>query len=184
MTREIALLRAINLGAKRKVPMARLREIAADLGCSDVETYVQSGNLAFSCPAGETPAQTATRLEAALEQEFGFAVPVVMRTGDELARILAANPLQDVATEDARYYVLFLADPIDPAQVAAMEPVANGPEAVHVTEREIYVWTPQGAHNARAMEALNNARLGTVVTARNWRTVTRLAAMAAGTAGG
>uniref|UniRef100_UPI0011789D76 DUF1697 domain-containing protein n=1 Tax=Brachyspira hyodysenteriae TaxID=159 RepID=UPI0011789D76 len=82
MTRWIALLRGVNVGGHRKLPMARLREVVADLGHRDVATYVQSGNVVFTGPDDE-PEEVAAGLEDGLARAFGFGVRVVLRTRDE-----------------------------------------------------------------------------------------------------
>src|ERR1700754_4369565 len=88
MARQIALLRGINVGGSKKVEMARLRDVFAGLGHTDVKTYVNSGTVV--CGGRGT---TAAKVEAAIAHEFGFDVPVVLRTRDELVAVVAANPL-------------------------------------------------------------------------------------------
>src|SRR5512142_2309607 len=98
MTRHVALLRGINVGAHHRIPMPRLREVLAAAGLSDVRTYVQSGNVVFE--AGErSPEESAALLVREIEAAFSLNVPVVVRTGEELADVVAANPLADVATD-------------------------------------------------------------------------------------
>jgi len=96
MPRQIALLRGVNVGGKKKVAMAKLRALTEELGYRDVRTYVNSGNVVFS---GRR--RSAKHLESALAEAFGFDVPVVLRTRDELAAVLEANPLRKVATDSA-----------------------------------------------------------------------------------
>ena len=92
--RQIALLRGINVGGNKRVEMARLRALMEDLGYSDVRTYVNSGNVVFSGPR-----RSERHLETAIAKTFGFEVPVVLRSRDELADVVAANPLRDVAND-------------------------------------------------------------------------------------
>src|SRR5688572_24083746 len=92
MARYIALLRGINVGGNKKVPMAQLRELMEGLGYTDVATLLQSGNAVFTSKE-KNPARVATQLEAAIAREFGFEVAVVIRTRDELAAVIQANPL-------------------------------------------------------------------------------------------
>ncbi len=177
MRRQIALLRGINVGGHKKVKMARLRELMEELGYRDVRTYVQSGNVVFSGP-DEHPARLARKLETQLAATFGFEVSVVVRSRDELAEIIAANPLRDVATDPARHLVIFLAADVDPARVAGVDPADFAPEAFHVRDREVYLWAPEGLRDSRLHKALAEKRLGVSATARNWRTVERLLALA------
>jgi uncharacterized protein (DUF1697 family) len=173
MARQIALLRGINVGGHRKVAMAPLREVFAGLGMTEIKTYVNSGNVVFSGPK-----TTAGKLEQAIEAEFGFGVEVVVRTRDELADVAAANPLADVATNDARYLVLFGSGTIDPAKVADLDVEALKPDVFTIRGREAYLWLPDGVHSSKLARAMNDKRLGVTVTGRNWRTVEKLLALA------
>lgn len=176
MPRHIALLRAINLGATRKVPMAELRALLEELGFEHVRTHLQSGNAIFDAP-GE-PADVERLLEARLEERFGFEVPVMVRTRDELAAIVEADPLGDVATDPKRLQVMFLAGPLDRARLAHLDPDDFAPETFCLGEREIYVWSPEGIRTSPVLKALSDKRLGVAATARNWRTVVALLELA------
>mgnify|MGYP002372376888 CR=1 FL=1 len=79
----VALLRGINVGGNRKVPMADLRALGESLGLKSVATYIQSGNLV--CVSSLTPEEVEAGLERAIEKHFGFEVPVIVRTGDQWA---------------------------------------------------------------------------------------------------
>ena len=85
-------------------------------------------------------------LEQAIEKEFGFAVPVVVRTGEELAAVVAGDPFATVATDPARYLVTFLPEPPSPDRVDALPPVEGGGEYL-VRGRELYLWLPDGIAN-------------------------------------
>ncbi len=177
MARQIALLRGINVGGHKKVEMARLRELMGELGYRDVRTYVQSGNVIFTGPDRPT-AEVERRLEAELAATFGFEVSVIVRSREKLAEVIALNPLGDVATDPARYLVLFLSAEVDPERVAGVEPADFSPEAFHLRRREIYLWAPEGVRDSRLAKALSEKRLGVAATARNWRTVEKLVALA------
>ena len=176
MPRYVALLRAINLGATRKVPMADLRALLADLGYENVRTHLQSGNAIFDAPGRPGPVGTA--LEQRLEETFGFEVPVILRTRDELAAVVERDPLSDVATEPRRYQVLFLAGTLDRSKVAGLDPADFAPESFAVEDRELYVWSPEGIQNSPLLKALSDKRIGVAATSRNWRTVTKLLELA------
>jgi uncharacterized protein (DUF1697 family) len=185
MARHIALLRGINVGGHKKVPMARLRELIAGLGYTDVRTYLNSGNAVFGTPdrsaadvARELEEAIERKLEEAIEREFGFHVSVIVRSRDEIAGVVAANPLADVATDPARYLVAFLDGEVDPERVADLDPAGFAPEAFHLRGREVYIWAPAGIAESRVVKELSQKRLGAIATARNWRTVERLLALA------
>lgn len=159
------------------MPMARLRELIEELGYTDVRTYVQSGNVVFTGP-GQDLAQLTEELERGIEETFGFAVSVVMRSREELADIVRANPLGELATDPARYLVLFLEEDLDGEVLAGIEPADIAPEVFEVRGREIYVWSPEGIRNSRVAKEFAGRRPGVTATARNWRTVEKLLAMA------
>jgi len=169
--RQIALLRGVNVGGNKKVPMARLRELMEELGYSDVQTYVQSGNVVFS---GRQRSEK--HLESALEQTFGFPVPVVLRTRDELAKVVRANPFGRVATDPSKYVVVFCAEK---AKVA-LEAADFAPEQFAVEGTEIYLWLPAGMAGSELAKLLAAKPIGTKSTARNWRTVETLLVLADG----
>jgi uncharacterized protein (DUF1697 family) len=183
MARQIALLRAINVGGNRPVPMAQLRDLMAELGYSDVKTYVQSGNVVFTGPDDE-PEAVERRLASALADAFGFEIPVMVRTRDELAAVVDANPHRDIATEPKHHHVLFLASEVDPERVADVDREAFAPATFELRGRELYMWTPEGIGRSDLAKALSDKRLGVAATARNWRTVEKLLALADETAQG
>ena len=175
MARQIALLRGINVGGNKKVAMARLREVFTDdLGLTDVKTYVNSGNVVFG---GRKT--SAAKIEKAIAAAFGFDVPVIVRTRDEIADVVAANPLAKVADNPARYLVLFSGGgAIDAELVAEVDRDALKPEVFAIRGSEAYLWLPGGVQNSKLLKTINEKRLGVTLTGRNWRTVEKLLALA------
>ncbi|MEU4113749.1 DUF1697 domain-containing protein [Kitasatospora sp. NPDC028055] len=115
-TQYIAFLRAINVGG-RTVKMERLRALFTELGLGDVRSYIQTGNVFFRTDEPDRAALTA-RIEAHLEQALGYPVPVLLRTVDEVAALLAAEPFRGVeVTPDVRLVIAFLSEPL-PAELA------------------------------------------------------------------
>lgn len=179
MARRIALLRGINVGGNRKLPMARLRELLAELGHGAVRTYVQSGNVVFTAADPDaTPAALAAGIERAIADTFGFDCAVTIRTRDELAEVIAADPFVGIADHPSRYHVLFLAAAADPSRLEEIDRAAFEPERFALRGRELYLWTPEGIGRSPLAQALTERRLGVAATARNWRTVTTLLTIA------
>lgn len=176
MASQIALLRGVNVGAHNRVPMADLRALLADIGYPDARTLVQSGNIVLS--AEPRPDELAAELERAIAGKFGVQTPVVVRTRDELAAVVALDPLGDVAQEHKLYQVSFLSAEPDPQAVAKLAQDDFAPERFVHAGREIYAWHPGGIHNSRLARMLSDKRLGVVATARNWKTTTKLLEMA------
>jgi uncharacterized protein (DUF1697 family) len=176
MGRRIALLRGINLGPRRRVPMAALRELLEQAGYGEVRTYLQSGNVVLSSDA--RPAELEQRLEQLLAERFGFEVPVVVRTAEELAEVVRRDPLADSVQDHKRYQVSFLSEPLAGDVLAGLAATAAPSERVEAVGRELYAWHPDGVARSKLWAALAGPGLGVKATARNWTTVTTLLELA------
>ena len=176
VARHIALLRGINLGATNRIAMPELRALLADAGFEDVQTYLQSGNVVLTSRAG--PQKVARECERLIADRLGLEIPVVVRTRDELAEVVARNPLGRVATNPKRYQVSFLDGELDPQVVEKLDAAALPSERVVVLGREIYAWHPKGVARSKLWAQLAGRGLGVIATARNWTTVTSLLALA------
>lgn len=176
MSAQVALLRGINVGSHNRIPMADLRALLADIGYPDARTLVQSGNIVLSAELQQ--AELAAELERAITGKFGVQTPVLVRTREELAAVVALNPLGDVAEEHKLYQVSFLSAEPDPRAVAKISRDDFSPELFVHVGHEIYAWHPEGIHNSRLARMLSDKRLGVIATARNWKTTTKLLEMA------
>jgi uncharacterized protein (DUF1697 family) len=176
--RQVIMLRGINLGPTRRVPMADLRALFDEAGYEDVRTYVQSGNVVLQSSAN--PATLEGEAAKLISERFGFDVPVVVRTARELAAVVKLNPLGDVVSEPKRYQVSFLSGKPSADAVKALKDAAVEPERVAFHGREIYAWHPDGVARSKLWNALAGKGLGVTATARNWTTVTTLLEMAGG----
>lgn len=174
--RQILLLRGINLGPTRRVPMAELRELLTGAGYEDVRTYVQSGNIVLSSDL--EPRKLERETGELISDRFAFDVPVIARTRDELARVVKRNPLADVADNHKRYQVSFLTKKLDAAAAQRLRELVVEPEAVVIDKLEVYAWHPAGVARSKLWNALAGKSLGVSATARNWTTVQTLLAMA------
>lgn len=176
MARYVAFLRGINLGPKRRVPMAELRAALERAGYDEVRTHLQSGNVLLGSDA--KPDQLERALANTLREEFGFEIAVLVRTSEELAAVVAGDPFASEVDDPARYQVSFLSAKPKAGAVAALEAAAVAPERVAIRGREIYAWHPGGVGRSELAKAVDQRRLGVEVTARNWRTVTKLLELA------
>ena len=175
MTRIVALLRGINLGRTNRIGMADLRELLAEIGFDDARTHLQSGNVVLT--AGQPPDTVARAIGAGIEERFGIAVDVIVRTGEELAGVVEANPLGDVATDGSKHFVVFLAAEPERAALDALAERDFAPDEFRAAGRELYVWCPQGMRDSALMKALGKRPWGPAATVRNWNTVTKVLAM-------
>ncbi len=153
--------------------MADLAAMLIEAGCSDVQTYIQSGNVAFSATPG-----SAKRLPQILSQKiaehFGIRVPVILRTADELRRVAARNPFLKSTADISFLHVAFLADLPDRRRVAALDPNRSPGDSFEVRGREIYLCLRNGVARTKLTNAYFDSILSTTSTARNWRTVLKL----------
>jgi uncharacterized protein (DUF1697 family) len=173
---QILLLRGINVGPNRRIAMPALREALASAGFEDVRTYVQSGNVVLSGVGA--PASVGLSVERLVADRFGFDVDVIVRTGDELAEVVARDPLGDVAVDPKRYQVSFLDAEPHPDVIARMEGFAANGERMVAIGREVYAWHPAGVARSKLWARLAGDGLGVRATTRNWTTVCTLLEMA------
>ncbi len=181
-----AFLRGINVGGKHKVRMEDLRRLCEDLGLSCVRTYIQSGNVVFACEE-DAPALTA-RLSAALEQAFGFAIPVMLRTAGELTALIESYPFTAEQREAARAqadgaeteYVYLWNTPPDGEPLAALSDEMDG-DRWALRGRELYLLLSRSILYSKLMTTLGKAL--PPATARNLRTLGKVAELARETEG-
>jgi len=159
--------------------MPELRSLLTDAGFSEVRTYVASGNVVLS--SSDSPDAVAGEAERLIAERFGFDVEVIVRTRDELAEVVARNPLAEVAVDPKRYQVSFLESEAAAEVLERLDLPALEPERLVSIGRELYTWHPEGIGRSKLWSKLTSAGgLGARGTARNWNTVTTLLAMADG----
>ncbi|MFI1850151.1 DUF1697 domain-containing protein [Streptomyces sp. NPDC020480] len=178
MSSQIALLRGINVSGHNKFPVARQRELMRDLGFDGVTVHLQTGNIVFADP-GTPPERTARTIADRITADLGLTVPVMVRTRDELAGAIEANPYPEATAEPKTLHVVFLsAAPADPAPLEALDLASYTPDEFRLSGREIYLRTPNGSGRSKLADKVTRAPLGVTMTARNWNTVTKLLALA------
>lgn len=170
MTTYAALLRGINVGGKKKVPMSELRQLLTGLGWRGVRTYLQSGNAVFITDERHP----GPLLERALADHFGFEVRCIIRTAAELRAVADACPLPAGRLDSAKLLVMFLEQAPEPGHFDALDADAYAPDEFHHVDRAIYCYFPDGMGRSKLPDALAAALPGTLMTGRNWRTVQRL----------
>lgn len=176
MALTIGLLRAVNVGG-RKLAMADLRALIADLGFGAARTLLQSGNLVFDS-GRRGGAELEAKLEAATQERFGLATDYLLRTADEWTAIVAANPFPDMARDDPAHLVVMPLKAAPAAHaVTALQAAIAGREQVRAIRRELYITYPDGIGTSKLTGAVIERRLAVRGTARNWNTALKLAQM-------
>jgi uncharacterized protein (DUF1697 family) len=175
--RFVALLRAVNLASRNRVPMADLRALVEDVGGEDVQTYVQSGNVILRSSRSADALGTAIRDE--IGRRLGLDIAVLVRTGAQFAKLVSANPFAGPGVDEKTLHVAFLAEAPARARVRELDPAFAAPDLLRVVGREVFLHYPNGYGRTKLTNAALERRLGVAATTRNWRTVTALAELAA-----
>jgi uncharacterized protein (DUF1697 family) len=173
----VALLRAINVGGRNSLPMKDLVKLCEAAGCRDVATYIQSGNVVFGASAALAK-KLPTALETAIRSHAGIGVPVILREAAALRAIARANPFLNAGADPGELHVGFLARAPAPAQIAALDPRRSPPDDFVVVGSEVYFRFPKGVGPSKLSVTYFDAKLGTTITLRNWRTLQKLIELA------
>ncbi len=173
----IGLLRGINVGGNKGVPMAKLRELCGELGWQNAQTYIQSGNVVFS--ANGKPAALETQLERAIEKHFGFPVPVIVRAATDWPTYIKTNPFLKACEKEANHVMLCLSkiSPKTDALKGLRERAADGERLEHIGDA-LWIHFAQGVARSKLSPALLDRMVGSTVTSRNWLTVLKLQELA------
>jgi uncharacterized protein (DUF1697 family) len=171
--KHVALLRGINVGGKNLLPMKDLAKIFVTAGCRDVRTYIQSGNVAFSATTGVVK-KLPESVSRSIAKSFGYRVPVVVRSHEQLATVLRDNPFLRAGEVEKTLHVAFLADVPAADAVAKLDPDRSPPDRFCVVGQEVYLHLPNGVGNSKLTNAWLDSKLSTVSTMRNWATVLKL----------
>ena len=167
----VALIRAIGPLTHKKMSMAQLRLGCSDAGLRDVRTVLATGNAIFS---SDLPEADVRRIMRSVITAHSLDNEVFLRRPDDLAQILATNPIPDAALERPNHMlVLFMAETPSPSEIAAVESF-EGPETVKVIGREAYIDYRNGVEGSKLTPGRLEKLLGRSGTARNWNTIAKL----------
>jgi uncharacterized protein (DUF1697 family) len=175
MGRFVVLLRAINVG-KRKAPMAELRDACAEAGFSNVESYIQSGNLVLS--SDRTAAEIESAIEAIIAERFGFSSEAIARTGAEWSSYAAGDPFPDAEARPNQLHLCLAKHPPKPDAADRLMERATLGERVALSGNALWIDFAGGVGQSKLTPTILDKAAGSPVTARNWRTVLKLNEMA------
>ena len=168
----IALFRGINVGGKNKLPMKELVAILQQLGCSEIKTYIQSGNTVFHSPV-EQPANLENSIAEAIKQHFGFSPQVLLLSQRDMEAALAANPFPDACSEGSTLHMFFLAESASTPNMQKLAALKKDSERFALHDRVFYLHAPDGIGRSK-LAANVEKLLGVTVTARNGNTVCKI----------
>jgi len=171
----IGLIRGINVGKAKRVAMADLRKLVEDLGCGNVRTLLNSGNMVFTYDTKRADG-IAAKIESGIEKKLGVAARVTVISDDELAEIVAKNPLLKIADNHSRLMVTVLTDPADRKKLQSLEKENWKPDALAIGKRVAYVWCTGGILDSKLFDSIARI-IKDGATSRNWATILKLHAL-------
>ena len=173
----IGLFRGVNVGGHHKLPMKDLKALMEADGFTDVATYIQSGNVVFRSAMSE--ADTAARIETAIEKRFGFRPPLFLVTAEHLRKLLAENPFRNHEHKGKGQHFMFLKAPATSADLDALAALKANGEDFKLTDDVFYLYAPEGIGRSKLAEKIGRY-IKADMTARNLNTVETLLEMAKG----
>jgi uncharacterized protein (DUF1697 family) len=180
MTTFVALLRGVNIGKAKRVPMAEFRKLLAGLGLEEVVTLLNSGNAVFRSKS-VAPARIASDIAAAISRHLKVEVPVIVKSAKEFAAIVADNPFKAGAADHSRFLVAFTQETESLADLAAIASLVTPPERFAIGRHAAYLHCADGILKSKAGEAMLG-KVGRKATTRNLATTLKLHALAGKTA--
>jgi uncharacterized protein (DUF1697 family) len=173
MTIYIALLRGINVGGNNMIKMAELKRTFEAMGLSRVQTYIVSGNILFESEEGVESLRQ--RIEQEIKTVFGISLTAILRTAEELKRIIENCPFaSDSLSKGESIHVSLLTEALSHKQIDILSD-KNEIDEYHIHGQEVYFLYRQSILDSRL--AKNLQKLGGIVTSRNWNTIIKLAAL-------
>lgn len=168
-TNYVALLRGVNAGPKNRIAMPELRHALEGAGLINVETVGQSGNIVLGYKG--TAADLERVVRKVLAAQFGLEVDVIVRNEAAIRKLVADNPLRDVASNGRQHFVVFCSQRHNPAHLPHVTP----PEQLVARPRELHAWCPNGVQGGTLMTELGRRAPAPITSFRNWNTITKLA---------
>jgi uncharacterized protein (DUF1697 family) len=174
--RYVALLRGINVGGNNMIKMEKLRGSVAGLGFDDVKTYINSGNVIFETrKTGDK--KLATKIHDVILADFGFDISVMVRSIDEIEKMIAGNPFEGRFENDKDLHAFFLNQPLTGEQAELLMAQGNDAERFHITDRHLLCLLTISVLDSVVGKGFIDKKLKVATTARNWRTVKKIAEM-------
>ncbi len=176
MRRRIALLRGINVGGRKKILMADLRSLCETMGWRDVKSYIQSGNLIFD--SDKTSASLEHMLQKVLLEKYGFEVPVIVRSPEELQISITKNPFLNKDMDINRLHLTLLQSRPSADKVERTRTYHYEPDRFHIDDKEVFIYCEGKFHLSKLTNSFFEKKLNVAATTRNWKTVMKLLALA------
>ena len=170
----IAILRGINVGGKRKILMADLKVLFAGLGFRNISTYIQSGNVLFESDEALDELSFAEKIEAAILEQYGFEVPVMVFSGEYLKSAIAVNPYVDGSEDITKLHCTFLKEEPDSDNLKKIDSVDSGDDRCTIIGKCAFICCEGKYHQSKLSNTFFEKKLKVAATTRNWKTVLKL----------
>ncbi len=175
MSRYIAILRGINVGTGRKVPMADLKSLCERLGLQNIQTYIQSGNVVFDLGKTESVSDLEQRLQETFTKTFGFDIPVIIRRAEEWGESVAKNPfLKKENIDIERLHLTCLKEDASPELLEKIKSYQYLPDRYEIVGRDVFIFCAAGYGTSKLTNQFFESKLKVPATTRNWKTVMKL----------
>ncbi|MDO6436779.1 DUF1697 domain-containing protein [Cyclobacterium sp. 1_MG-2023] len=175
MDKKIAILRGINVGGKRKILMVDLKSLFEEIGYSEISTYIQSGNVIFTSADKADEKEMANRIEKAIEEKFGFEVPVIVRTAKDLQKTLSNNPYyKDGEMDISPLHITFLAQNPTSENLDKIKTFDFPPDKYTIEGKDVFIYCEGKYHQSKLTNNFFENKLKVKATTRNLKTVKKL----------
>jgi uncharacterized protein (DUF1697 family) len=171
----IALFRGINVGGNNILPMLELVEVLEDIGLSNIKTYIQSGNVVFQSKEINS-VELSQKICAAIEKRRGFVVQVIILDINDLNNAIASNPFAGIEVEPNTLHCFFLSSLPENPNLKTLESIKKDSEQFRLIDKVFYLYAPEGIGRSKLATKVEKT-FGVAVTARNWRTVSKIMEM-------
>jgi uncharacterized protein (DUF1697 family) len=175
----ISFLRGVNMTGHNSIKMADLKALFVEIGLTDAETFIQSGNVIFSKTGNIPPSALSVNIEQAILEKFNYIVPAMIRTRQELNELNSSNPfLGESGFNPSKMAVIFLHEEPSDTQLQKVINVDYPPDRFQIIGKEIFIYCPNGFGRTKLYTNFFEKKMGVTGTARNWKTITTLMSMA------
>lgn len=174
METKIAILRGINVGGKRKILMADLKELMGNLGFQNIQTYIQSGNLIFNVNDKLENKEITQEIERAILKKFDFEVPVIVLSAEEIENAVANNPYYKAGADINKLHLTFLNEVPNKDKQEIAESFDYTPDQFEIIGRNAFIYCEDSYHKSKLTNDFFEKKLKVKATTRNWKTVLKL----------
>jgi uncharacterized protein (DUF1697 family) len=163
------------MAGHNRINMTDLSALYKKLGFKDAETFIQSGNVVFSSPENQSGTDLTVKIEKAISKKFNFNIPVIIRTPEELRKIISFNPFIDEENfNPEKLAVIFLYEKPSEAQIEKVITVNYPPDRFIITGKEIFIYCPNGFGKSKIYTGFFENKMKVTGTGRNWNTINAL----------